>query len=582
MGRQFRRRRLMSVTLAFAFGLGGAGVAAARDGHRGDITLQLLTFNDYHGWLETPTGADATLGAVLDPAGNVVGGGEYLATTLSTLRQGNPNSITATAGDLIGGTPFLSGLFHDEPSVESLNAMGLDVSGVGNHEFDEGLGELLRMQNGGCHPVDGCYFPANPFGGASFRWLAANVVHEDTGRTVLPSTWIKRVSGVKVGFIGMTLHDTPVLVAQAGIRGLEFQDEVTAANRAVRQLKRQGVKTIIVLLHEGGLQTGTYGGCTGISGPIVQIAERLHPDIDFIASGHTHQPYICNIPDPKGRPRMVTSASSFGRVVTESTITINRGSGDVRRAQVTSTNHLVLRTVAKDPTQTAIIAKWTALAAPTANRVVGTITTDIRRSATRATESSLANLIADAQLDATSAAADGGAQIALMNPGGVRADLTFAPSVNIPTDQPGQVTFGEAFTVQPFGNLLVTINLTGAQLEQVLEQQAISGRPGGRDVLILGISRGLTFEYCTDCAFGARVDKVALNGTPIDPAASYRVTVNNFLADGGDGFSVLTQGTNRLGGGDDLAAFTTYLTANQPVAPPATDRITETTKPPVV
>ena len=566
--------------LALAMGVFAlsAGTAQAK---RPDIKLQLLTFNDYHGWLETPTGADATLGAALDPANNVVGGGEYLATTLATLRSGARNSLTATAGDLIGGTPFLSGLFHDEPSVESLEAMHLDVSSVGNHEFDEGLTELLRMQNGGCHPVDGCYFPDAPYDGAAFPWLAANVVHTDTGRTVLPSTWIKRVQGVKVGFIGMTLEDTPVLVAQAGIRGLAFLDEVETANRAVRTLKRQGVKTIIVLIHEGGLQTGTFGDCTGISGPIVQIAQNLDPEIDFIASGHTHQPYICNIPDPKGRARMVTSASSFGRVVTESWLTINPGSGNVRRGLVTSANHLVLRTVAKDPAQTAILAKWNAKAAPIANRVVGNVTTNITRSPSRATESDLANLIADAQLTATQAPADGGAQIALMNPGGVRADLTFAPNANIPTDQPGQVTFGEAFTVQPFGNLLVSMDLTGAQLERVLEQQAIQGRAGGRDVLILGISRGLNFTYCTNCPFGERIDplSITLNGLPVNPLSTYRVTVNNFLADGGDAFTVLREGANRLGGGDDLAAFTSYLTANSPVAPPGTDRITEITAP---
>lgn len=580
-----RRRMSLHIALAAAATLGLSATSIAAGGEKRhakkDVTLQLLSFNDYHGWLEEPTGADATLGLRLDPAGNTVGGGEYLATTLKSLRGGAKHSVTATAGDLIGGTPFLSGLFHDEPSVESLEAMGLDVSGVGNHEFDEGLTELLRIQNGGCHPLDGCYFPEAPYDGASFPWLAANVVYDGTRRTVLPPTWVTRVGGVKVGFIGMTLEDTPTLVAQAGIRGLDFLDEVEAANAAVRKLKKRGVRTIVVLLHEGGIQTGTYGQCAGISGPIVQIAANLHPEIDVVVTGHTHQPYICTITDPKGQPRMVTSASSFGRVVTETQIVINRRTGNVRREQVTSTNHLVLRTVAKDATQTAILEKWRAKAAPIANRVVGTITADIVRSPNRNTESSLANLIADAQLSATEAPGDGGAQIALMNPGGVRADLTFAPSPNIPTDQPGQVTYGEAFTVQPFGNLLVTMDLTGAQLEQVLEQQAVTARPGGRDILILGVSRGFSFRYCTTCANGARIDpaSMTLNGTPISPTGTYRVTVNNFLADGGDSFTVLTQGTNRLGGGDDLAAFTAYLGANSPVAPAPTDRIVEVTGP---
>ena len=208
------------------------------------------------------------------PSATPVGGAEYLASTLATLRAGAPNSVTVAAGDLIGGSPFLSGLFHDEPAVESLNSLGLDVSSVGNHEFDEGVGELVRMQYGGCRFDDGCYAPWGPGGypGADFSWLAANVVRESTGRTVLPGTTVRKVDGVKVGYIGMTLEDTPVLVSQSGIQGIAFEDEVETANAAAAALKARGVDTIIVLLHEGGLQTGTYQDCTGISGPIAAIA----------------------------------------------------------------------------------------------------------------------------------------------------------------------------------------------------------------------------------------------------------------------------------------------------------------------
>lgn len=566
-----RRARLGVVLLLAGLVLSvmGSGTASADDGNERKartVDVQILSFNDYHGWLETPGGTDATLGAALDPGNNQVGGGAYLATTLNNLRVGKAHSLTVTAGDLIGGTPFLSGLFHDEPSVESLEAMHLDVSGVGNHEFDEGLTELLRMQKGGCHPVDGCYFPNAPYDGANFPWLAANVFYGTSKRNVLPPTWVKKVDGVKVGFIGMTLEDTPVLVAQKGIQGLQFRDEVASAKQAVRKLKDDDVETIVVLLHEGGLQAGDYKSCNGISGPIVDIAKNLDPEIDLVVTGHTHQPYVCNIPDPKGKARWVTSASSFGRVVTETNLVVDRRSGDVVRDKVTSTNHLVLRTVTPDPTQQAILAKWQALAGPVGDQVKGEATAAITRSPNRNTESSLANLIADAQLAATSAAADGGAQIALMNPGGVRADLDAGP-----------ITFRELFNVQPFGNLLVTMDLTGQQVHDVLEQQAISGRAGGRDILILGVSKGLQFEYLANNAFGDRVPiaTITLNGTPISPTATYRVTVNNFLADGGDAFSVFAQGTNRLGGGDDLAAFVNYVAANSPVAPPATDRILE-------
>jgi 5'-nucleotidase len=570
-----RRLATFTVAAALAFtSLGLAGSAEARPRPKAkEVQLQVLSFNDYHGHLQPPGGTDATLGPQLDPSATPVGGSEYLASTLDRLRQKARHSHTVAAGDLIGGSPFLSGLFHDEPAVESLNALGLDVSGVGNHEFDEGVTELLRMQRGGCHPEDGCYAPWGEDGypGADFPWLAANVVRTSTGRTILPGTAVRTVRGIKVGYIGMTLEATPTLVAQAGIRGIEFRDEVETANRAARELRRRGVQTIIVLLHEGGFQSGTYQQCVGISGPIVDIAQNLHPEIDLVVTGHTHQPYICNIPDPAGRKRMVTSASSFGRVVTETMLTINTRTGEVKRNQTTSTNHLVTR-ANPDPVQTEIISRWNAAAAPIANEVVGSITTDITRSPNRDTEGPLANLIADAQLAATAAPGDGGAQIAFMNPGGVRADLTYAQISG--GEQPGEVTYGEAFAVQPFGNLLVTMDLTGAQIEQLLEQQAIAGRPGGRDVLILGVSRGFTFTYDSAAPFGSRIDpaRILLNGIALDPAASYRIVTNSFLADGGDSFTAFTQGTNRIGGGEDLVAFTEYLGENSPVAPPE-DRI---------
>ena len=477
--------------------------------------------------------------------------------------------MTVAAGDLIGGSPFLSGLFHDEPAVESLNALGLQVSSVGNHEFDEGVGELVRMQYGGCRSDDGCYAPwgGNGYPGADFSWLAANVVRTRTNRTILPGTTVREVGGVKVGYIGMTLEATPVLVAQSGIQGISFKDEVDTANAAAAQLEASGVNTIVVLLHEGGLQAGTYRDCNGISGPIVDIATRLDPAIDLVVTGHTHQPYVCNIADPAGQPRMVTSASSFGRVVTDTRLFIDRASGDVNRSLTTSTNQLVTRVTA-DPTQTEIVNRWNAASAPIANRVIGSITANLTRSPNRDTESTLANVIADAQLAAT---VGNGAQLALMNPGGVRADFTFGQISG--GEQPGQVTYGEAFIVQPFGNLLVTLDMTGAQLEAVLEQQYVVARPGGRDQLILGVSNGLTFAYDGTAAAGSRVSNTQLNGVPIDPAATYKVTTNSFLADGGDAFGAFTQGTNRIGGGDDLQALIDYFGAHSPIAPPP-DRIT--------
>lgn len=538
------------------------------------IPVQLLAFNDYHGHV-LPNEAGTVDGV---PAG----GGQYLAAKLAELRAGKRHSLTVAAGDLIGGSPAFSGLFHDEPSVESLNAMKLDVSSVGNHEFDEGVTELLRMQNGGCHPVDGCYFPDMPFAGADFQWLAANVVHEETGETPLPPYWIERFGTVKVGFIGMTLEATDTLVAANGIRGWDFLDEAETANALVPVLRRQGVRAIVVLLHEGGSQTpppGAIDACVGISGPIVEINNALDPAIDAIITGHTHLPYNCKLPDKAGKPRIVTSAYSYGRVVSEVNLVLDKRTKDVRRDLSTATNHLVERAaLTPDPAVTAVIEKWMPLYEEAGNTPVGTITESINRGAAgednRGIESNLGNLIADAQLWATSA---NGAQVAFMNPGGVRANLTYASSPAGEGD--GVVTFSEAFAVQPFGNTLVTYAMTGAQIISVLQQQC---QPAGssRPFLHLGVSQGFTYDLSTTIESGVctsvTVSNVKLNGVPLDPAASYMVTVNNFLADGGDNFTTFRAVTSpRLDGGNDLQAFLNFLGAFSPVSPPGRDRVNE-------
>jgi 5'-nucleotidase len=573
--------------------------ALPADAHPRPVDLQILSFNDYHGHLEPPTGSDGT---VLGAVGTVpAGGSEYLTTHLRKLRAGHKQSLTVAAGDMIGGSPFLSGLFKDEPSIETLDNLGLDVSSVGNHEFDEGVPELLRMQYGGCHPVEGCFDP-DGYRGAQFDYLAANVTYKNgvkvskpkrahrygswfrqsTGRTVLPPTTIKQVKGIKVGFIGMTLEGTPELVAQAGIQNVDFKDEVATANLAAKDLRRKGVQAIVVLLHEGGLAPAgasydyacNTGSAAALSGPIVDIAKNLTPSIDLVVTGHTHQPYTCNIPDPAGRSRWVTSAASFGRVITETELKLDPRSRDVIRSSVTSVNHAVTRDVPAAADQSAAIAKWKGLSAPIANRVVGSITADIGRSVSRDGESSLGDLIADAQLAATSAAGAGGAQVAFMNPGGVRADLVHAGSGAGEGD--GNVTYGEAFTVQPFGNLLVSLTLTGAQIDTLLEQQWVTQTDGSVRFLHLGVSNGFTYTRSLSAPVGSKVDaaSIELGGVTIDPAATYRVTVNSFLADGGDGFTVLKEGTDRLGGGVDLDAFTAYLAAKSPVSGPAPTRVT--------
>ena len=542
------------------------------------IHLQILGINDYHGHLESTTpGTVDNLPA---------GGAEYLSAKLNELRQSHKYSLTVAAGDLIGGSPAFSGLFHDEPSVESLNAMHLDVSSVGNHEFDEGVIELLRMQNGGCHPVDGCYFPETPYAGADFQWLAANVVN-DSGETPMPPYWIEQFNNVKVGFIGMTLEATNTLVAASGIQGWSFLDEAETANALVPILKEQGVEAIIVLLHEGGSQTpppGDVDACVGISGPIVAINTALDPAIDAVITGHTHLPYNCVLPDPYGQPRIVTSAYSYGRVVTELNLVLDKRTNDVRRDLSTSKNHVVDQSaLTRDPALTAVIEKWQPLYDAAGNTPVATITEDIVRGGTppgtdRGVESPAGNLIADAQLWATSA---NGAQIAFMNPGGVRSDLTYLESAG---EGDGVVTFGEAFTFQPFGNNLKTFPMTGVQIIDVLEEQC---QPGfaSRPFLHLGVSEGFTYDLSktivdnpdgTRACTSVTVENVSVNGSPLDEAATYFVTVNSFLSDGGDNFGTFGAITApKLDGGIDLEALINYLGTFSPVSPPSTDRVNE-------
>ncbi|WP_446211771.1 bifunctional metallophosphatase/5'-nucleotidase [Micromonospora sp. IBSANI012] len=531
------------------------------------VDVKLLALNDFHGNLEPPTGSSGTI------AGQLAGGAEYLATQLAALRgateEEQERTITVAAGDLIGASPLLSAAFHDEPTIESLTMAGLDFASVGNHEFDEGANELLRIQNGGCHPVDGCA-DGTPYKGAGFQYLSANAFKTATGQPLLPPYAVKKVDGVKVGFIGMTLEGTPQIVSQEGVAGLTFSDEAETANKYARILRSQGVQTIVVLLHEGGQQdaTGGINDCKGFTGPIVDIANRMDPSIDVVVSGHTHQAYNCEI-----NGKLVTSASSFGRLVTDIDLQIDRKTGDVLTAK--ANNVVVTRDVTKDAAQTELITRYKTALGPVATKVVGETAEPLNRVqetlfGTAKGESPLGNVIADAQFAATDN--EQGALGAFMNPGGVRADL-----------DAGQVTYEEAFTVQPFANNLVTLDLTGAQLYCVLEQQFVVGRtlyPSSTVRYTVDVN-GTTGTTADPCA-GTRVVRgsLTLGGVTVTDAGTYRVTVNNFLAGGGDGFTALKSGTNQVTGMIDLDAFVAYLTASSPVSAPALDRIRTTAEVP--
>ena len=519
------------------------------------VKVQILAINDFHGNLKPPLDGIR----IQDPANpgkriNIAAGGaEYLATQVALLRARNANHVFVAAGDLIGASPLLSALFHDEPTVEALSLMGLEASAVGNHEFDKGATELLRMQRGGCSPVAGCKGP-KPFKGAGYQYLAASTVVEATGQTLLPAYHVKTFEGVPVAFIGLTLKGTPNIVVPAGVAGLRFDDEAETVNRLVPGLRTQGIEAIVVLIHEGGIPVGDYNECPGISGPIVDIVKKLDKAVDLVISGHTHRAYNCRIDG-----RLVTSGDKYGTIVTAIDLVLDRQTRDVVSAQ--AENHIVRNaTLAKAPEQTALIAQYEQLAGPLTQRVVGRIAAALPRDSNPAGESALGQVVADAQLAATR---DVGAQIALMNPGGIRAALA------LPAD--GLLRYEDLFSVQPFYNNLVTMTLTGAQILQLLEQQW-TGQVSAR---LLQVSQGFAYTWDAARPLGQRLvpGSVTLDRKPLDPAASYRVTVNSFLAGGGDSFPALKAGTDRRTGMMDVDALERYVQANPTLAPGKLDRI---------
>jgi 5'-nucleotidase len=550
--------------------------------------VQLLAINDFHGNLQPPAGSSGTV-TRLNPDGTTtpltVGGVEYLATHLEQARAGHDRSLTVAAGDLIGASPLLSGAFHDEPTIEAMNALGLDITSVGNHEFDEGSTELLRMQNGGCRTnpngslaADSCPGGPGSFAGADFGFLSANVVREDTGQTLFPPYVVKEMkSGVKIGFIGMTLEGTPEIVTAAGVQGLKFLDEVETANKYAAELQQQGVQAIVVLLHQGGSPASSAfnyncnaNGGLGLSGDLVPIAQKISPAVDVIISGHTHQAYTCDIPDPAGNHRMVTSASSFGRLFTDIELKYDPATTDIVRASVTSANTPVTRDVPAAPAETEIIDRYNDFLGPIANTVVGYIGgTILGRGCSAAAgcavtgETPAGDLIADAQLEGmqTDPLNPQGADFAIMNPGGIRADFVCTPSTS-----PCAQTYGQAFAVQPFTNIMNVISMRGSDVLTMFGQQWVGQ---GTAVKTLQVSANVSERFRATGALNEnRLISVAVNGVPVNPDATYRVAMNEFLGGGGDGFTAIRNGTKVFVGKSDLDALIAYLGAHSSQASP--------------
>jgi 5'-nucleotidase len=558
--------------------------------------VHLLAFNDLHGTLDP--GSQTIYG-------HFAGGAAYLAKAVKD-RQAlyGDQQVTLFAGDNIGASQLANGLFHEEPIVIASNLMNVDLASVGNHEFDKGSAELLRIQSGGCH-ADGCTgapyalsdgTTTDVFPGADFQYLSANVVVSATGQTLFPATAIeqfKSSTGRKrfsIGFIGEVLESTPTIVTPTGVAGLTFQDEADAANLAAKQLARRGVRTTVLVIHEGGLQNPANtvaNGCNGAlaGSPIVDIASRLDPSITVIVSAHTHAEYRCTI-TTDGVTRLITSASSFGRILSDITLTIDDRTGTLVQASaenVVVDNALNLPGTGvvrqpdpskQDPAVQAVVDQYLTASAPLANQVIGRIQGDLTRTPSAFGESTLGDVIADAQFVATQPAGLGDADLAFMNPGGIRGDL-FTTAISPGGEAIGEVTYGEAFTVQPFGNSLVTKTMTGDMIRRLLEQQFV-GCGGQITQRILQVSS--TFSYERDLAATTcteRIGRMWVNGVEVAPTDVFRVTMNSFLAAGGDGFTVFNEGTDALGGAQDIDALIAAFAAAEPagIAVPPLTRI---------
>jgi 5'-nucleotidase len=518
------------------------------------VQVNLLAINDFHGNLDPPGGGVFVIDRANPGArASVPGGGApRLASAVAELAR-RPNTVMVAAGDLIGASPLLSSLFHDEPTIEALSAMGLAITSVGNHEFDEGWQELKRMQTGGCHPVDGCKGP-RPFAGATFEYLAASTFLDD-GTTLFPPYSIREFDGVKVGFIGMTLEGTPDVITPAARAGIRFADEAETVNALVPELQAQGVEAIVVLLHEGGFTTGAQDDCRGLAGTIVDIVPKFDKAVDVVVTGHTNGIYICTVDG-----RLVTSAGAYGTRLTDISMLIDPKTGDVIGARARDVM-ITADAYAEDPAQVALINAYRTQAEPLMKRIVGATTAVIARGRTATGETVLGDIIADSML-AAARRAEPGTQIAFMNPGGIRADLPFNPG--------GQLTFADIFAVQPFGNDLVVLTLTGSDIETILRQQY---QPGGNNILQVSDGFAFTWRQAAGQPIEIIPGSVRLNGAPLVPTQTYRVVTNNFLAGGGDSFAGFRSGKDKVTVGSDLEALETYVTTNSPLAASSKGRI---------
>ena len=526
------------------------------------VEVKIIAFNDFHGNLKTPSlrvavpDATQSTGMRFEPAGGI----EQFSAVVQALKAKNKNFAVVSAGDMVGATPLLSAFFKDEPTIEAMNLVGVDFHAVGNHEFDYGVKHLKRLRAGGCAEnkdgIPDCAGRA-PYAGAKFAFLAGNVIENATSQPLFPAVGVKEFDGIKIGFIGLTTRTTPTIVRPGGTAGLTFNEEVATVNAIVPTLKAQGIEAIVVVMHEGGEQSGSINECVDFKGRGREIAEQLDPAVQLVVTAHTHRYYICEVGD-----KLVTAAGSYGTLLTEIDVVLDRATGKMiaRKAR----NIIVDPNGTKDAALTALIDRYAVLAAPLENRVVGKLTREVNAVLTPSGESTLGNLIADAHLFGTAAPDKGGAVIAFNNPGSLRAPI-------IP-DADGGVKYGELFKAQPFQNDLIIMTFTGKQLKNLLEQQFTASdrqRP-------LGVSRGFSYTWDNARPRGEKIvpGSMKLNGVPLDPDLQYRVTANSFLAGGSEGMGMFREGTDRQVGVLDLEALVALISAGSPVTPPPVGRLT--------
>lgn len=560
------------LVLPFALsGLLGACVAPmAGSGASGPVEVGIVGINDFHGSLEPPRQAvnvaDGKGGITPVPAG----GAAWLASAIDSIRAKHPRAMTVSAGDMISASQLASSLYLDEPAIGVMNRIGVDFNAVGNHEFDRGQQELQRMQNGGCEKFtakEPCAL--EKFTGATFKYLAASTKRAD-GSTLFPATGLKTFGSgnqaVTVGVIGLTLKGTPNLVNPTGIQGLTFEDEADTINAAVPQLKAQGADAIVVLIHEGGRTKGDPNpqGCNDFAGDIRPILDRLDSRVDVVVSGHTHWAYVCDYAQLNpAKPFLLTSAGVYGELVTDITLQIDPVAGRVvsKRAE-----NVIVQSVPYTSTRGPLgntplfpqfqpradiaqyVEKYVEASKEYTQRPVGRIDRAAPKNegAEGGAGGPLGNLIADAQLGATR---DKGAQIAFMNPFGIRAPLVPAAD--------GTLTFGDIYLCQPFGNNVVTESMTGAQIKAVLEEGLDDTGPKQT----LAPSAGFVFRYDPARPSGDRIVTITLDGKPLDMAKTYRVTVNGFLGLGGDGFSGFVGKPDTVTGPTDIDALESWIKA---------------------